>query len=303
MISVIVASYNGQDVLPLTLGAFTNLIIPEQGVEFIIVDNASTDQTASIIKQYANKLPLIYVREDQQGKAFAIHSGIAQASGDFIVLTDDDVVPHPNWLQEYAAIAKNKPEHSLFFGEIRPYWLKPPPKWLIQLTEQGRSCGCTPVNLPDGEASFHLAKGANLAMRKELLENISFREDLWIAGKNAVGGEDTDFAKKACDLGSPPWFSKKLTLQHIVRPHEMTMFSVYQRYYRIGRSMAAVTPETVKNNNLWFGYPKWILADIGNRSLTVIRDLIMFRRFQAMSELINIAVTCGKAKQNKNTLE
>lgn len=77
MISVIVATYNGRNVLPLTLKALTALTLPLQGIEFIIVDNASTDATSSVIKKFEELLPMTNVKEDKKGKAFAIRAGIA----------------------------------------------------------------------------------------------------------------------------------------------------------------------------------------------------------------------------------
>ena len=34
-------------------------------------------------------------------------------------------------------------------------------------------------------------------IRKNVLDKVSFRNDLWVAGKNEVDGENTDFVKKS----------------------------------------------------------------------------------------------------------
>jgi glycosyltransferase involved in cell wall biosynthesis len=298
-ISIVLASYNGQNVLPKTLDAFCLLEETKCDVEFIIVDNSSSDNTAQIIKHYGEKLPICYLYEERQGKAFALHKGIEKAKGDLVIFTDDDVVPSPNWLVEYENAANNQTDYAIFVGQIRPYWLASPPQWLIKLTEEGRSCGCTRADLVEGNVSFHIAKGANMAVRKDVLQKVRFREDLWVAGKVTVGGEDTDFICKASQMGYKIWYSPHILLQHIVRPDEMTIISVYKRYFRIGRSNAAVFPSENEQCKQLFGYPRWLLVKLLKQFLSAVKSLIMMKSYEAVCELIEIAEVFGKAYQNK----
>jgi glycosyltransferase involved in cell wall biosynthesis len=299
MISVIVATYNGESVLPLTLQAFTELRLPSQEIEFIVVDNASTDGTSDVIKEFSNLLPITYLKEERKGKAFAIHTGIAASGGSFVIMTDDDVIPDKNWLVEYENLANTKQDYSVFLGQIKPYWLKTPPDWLQQLAENGRSCGCTNSKADDGEITFHSAKGANIGVRREVLDKVAFREDLWIAGENKVGGEDTDFVRQAAEHGFKLWFSKKISLQHIVKPHEITMRAVCKRYFRIGRSISAVTPKSTEHGKLVFGYPRWIVSSLFKMNLIVCGYFLIFQRYKAMSKMLDMAILYGKAYQNK----
>ncbi|TRO83357.1 glycosyltransferase [Desulfuromonas acetexigens] len=294
MISVVLATHNGEKTLPITLDAFCQLELPEIGVEFIVVDNASNDSTSSIIKEYLEKIPLKYFYERRKGKVFAINKGLEEARGDLIVLTDDDVVPVKSWLSAFLIAANQHPEAALFLGQIRPYWLGHPPTWLKQLTDIGRSCGCTPITMPEGNVPYHLAKGANMLVRKEVFQKVTLREDLWIAGQDAAGGEDTDFAKKAYELGFGLWFTPNAKIAHIVQPREMTVRAVWKRYYRIGRSIAAVQSEPLIKPKKIFGYPAWPFLHIAKRCLIVIGNIILFKKYGAMVEIINIATTWGR---------
>ena len=300
MISVILATHNGEKTLPITLDAFCQLELPDIGVEFIVVDNASNDSTPSIVMAYLERLPLIFLYEARKGKAFAIKKGLEKAQGELIVLTDDDVVPVKVWLSEYSEAANQHPEADLFLGQVRPHWLAPPPAWLKHLSDKGRSCGCTPISVSEGNATYNLAKGANLLVRKEVFQKISFREDLWIAEQDRVGGEDTDFAKKAYDHGFGLWFTPSARLEHIVHPHEMTIKSVWQRYYRIGRSIAAVQPDSIEKQNLVFGYPAWLLVHIAKKCLIVVRYMLLFNINCAMEEIVNIATSFGKYSKSND---
>lgn len=297
MISVIIATYNGELVLPKTLRALCLLQVPSQGVEFILIDNASTDLTAKILADYADKLPLKVFYEAKQGKAFAIHAGIEKAKGDLIIFSDDDVIPDVNWLIAFDKAAEKNTDYSVFLGQIRPCWPKKVPSWLSRLTNEGKMGGCTAIALKSGPSDYNYAKGANFAVRNKVLKTVSFREDLWVAGENNVGGEDTDFVKKASLSGFKIWFESDACLQHIIRPNEMTLMGIWERYFRIGRSMAAVDSEGTFNGPRLFGYPRWFVFTALKQCMKLLILSLKFERYVIAIEMINLAISCGQQYQ------
>jgi cellulose synthase/poly-beta-1,6-N-acetylglucosamine synthase-like glycosyltransferase len=301
MISVIIATYNGELVLPKTLQALCLLEIPSQGVEFIIVDNASTDNTAKILAEYVNKLPLTPLYEEKQGKSYAIGKGIAQSQGELVLFSDDDVIPDKKWLVSYQESSEKQTEHSVFMGQIRPYWLAKAPAWLIRLSDEGRACGCTSLERVEGPAQVSWAKGANFCVRKEVLDKISFRTDLWVAGGNSAGGEDTDFVKKASEAGYKLWFAPEASLQHIIKPHEMTVRGMWIRYFRIGRSIAAINPEDKFQGPLIFGYPRWIVFNVLKKFISLLLNILRYNPYTRISKLMEIAIICGQQYQAKHS--
>ena len=91
MITVIFATYNGSDSLPLMLEALTKIIPPQGGWKLVAVDNASTDNSHEILTNYLPKLPLTILSETQQGKNSALNTGLKAIEGDLVVFTDDDI--------------------------------------------------------------------------------------------------------------------------------------------------------------------------------------------------------------------
>ena len=99
-LSIIVPFYNEQA----TLEAIFKRIIGVELIngiekEIIMVDDASTDDSREVanglINTYtANKVKLI-VHERNQGKGAAIHSGINEASGDYLIVQDADLEYNP----------------------------------------------------------------------------------------------------------------------------------------------------------------------------------------------------------------
>src|SRR5215468_10996481 len=100
-ISVVVCTYNRAHLLVDTVQALSVQDIPPNlNWEMVLVDNNSNDKTAELISELSVKFPapLRYIFESQQGQSFARNRGIAEARGEIIAFTDDDVIPEKNWI-------------------------------------------------------------------------------------------------------------------------------------------------------------------------------------------------------------
>ena len=78
-----------------SFGGFGLRAMP-QDVEVIVVDDGSTDGTHNAVRS-VNHANLMYIRQVNGGPASARNAGIAAASGEFVVFTDDDCVPTGSW--------------------------------------------------------------------------------------------------------------------------------------------------------------------------------------------------------------
>lgn len=112
-ISVIIPARNEEDNIGQLLQALQNQTYPAYLFEVIIIDDYSTDKTATIVQQFPS-VKLIQLKEDNINsyKKKAIETGIAAATGDLIVTTDADCLPESNWL---ATIASFKTEKQSVF--------------------------------------------------------------------------------------------------------------------------------------------------------------------------------------------
>ena len=97
-ISVIIAAYNEAKVIASTIESVFETTY-RGGMELVIVDDGSTDETAAIVEQIAAREPRIrFVRQPNGGKAVALRNALTLASHDIIVFLDADTRFEPRTL-------------------------------------------------------------------------------------------------------------------------------------------------------------------------------------------------------------
>jgi glycosyltransferase involved in cell wall biosynthesis len=110
-VTIVVCTYNRAELLRDTLESLAAL---DTGGEFryelVVVDNASTDNTAAVIAEAARgaTFSLRGVHEPRAGVSFARNRGIQEAASPWIAFFDDDQVADPHWLRELMAMAREK---------------------------------------------------------------------------------------------------------------------------------------------------------------------------------------------------
>ncbi len=85
--------------------------------EWLIVDDGSTDDTESLIKNWsASPFKLNYIKTKNRGKHIAINIGAAKASGDWFFIVDSDDYLLPKAVETLKALQKQTPDTEDFAG-------------------------------------------------------------------------------------------------------------------------------------------------------------------------------------------
>ncbi len=103
-ISVILAAYNEEKLLPRCLKSLQAQTFPKDQFEIILVDNNSTDKTAEIGNEFGVR---VYPYTKIQGAGAARKYGITYAKGEIIAVTDPDSVVTPDWLEQINKLFDN----------------------------------------------------------------------------------------------------------------------------------------------------------------------------------------------------
>jgi cellulose synthase/poly-beta-1,6-N-acetylglucosamine synthase-like glycosyltransferase len=94
VVSVVVPIRNGADTIGECIEALLANDYPPERREILVVDNASSDGTAEIIRRYA----VTYLRAERPGVSHARNRGIEASRGELVAFLDGDCVAEPSWL-------------------------------------------------------------------------------------------------------------------------------------------------------------------------------------------------------------
>jgi glycosyltransferase involved in cell wall biosynthesis len=235
-LTVLLCTYNRAHLLP---AWFDALRCPEAtpGLqwEVLVVDNNSSDPTPSVVDRLKLelKMPVRYVFERQQGKSFALNTGIAQAKGQIIAFTDDDALPAADWVHMiHAAFAESCAD--VIGGRILPRWADPVPPWLERDRELHDWLALMPhdarVELRTRMSNPQIW-GANMALRRDVFDRVGgFDTRLGPLGARLYrGGEEVELIDRARNAGARVVYDPRLVVWHIIGPDRMRR-SYFRRY-------------------------------------------------------------------------
>jgi glycosyltransferase involved in cell wall biosynthesis len=110
-VSVIIPAYNAAAYIGQALeSAFAQTF---QDFEVLVVDDGSTDETASIVASFGDRVN--YLRQDNAGSAKARNLGIRKSRGLFIAFLDADDLWLPDKLARQVALMREQPEVGMVF--------------------------------------------------------------------------------------------------------------------------------------------------------------------------------------------
>ena len=176
-LSIIMPCYNEEKTIVQILSKIKDVdLLENTSKEILIINDCSTDYSEKLIKNFIDEHPdlsIKYFKNDRnKGKGASIHTGINNATGDFVIIQDADLEYDPN---EYNALLKpildgfadvvygsrfmgSKPHRILFF------WHTIGNKFLTFLSNM-----MTNLNLTDMETCYKM-------FTSSIIKNVSLKE-------------------------------------------------------------------------------------------------------------------------------
>lgn len=137
-VSVILPAYNAEDGLHVAIESILNQTW--QNLELIIVDDCSTDDTLSVIKQYAEKDKRIKWDQtpENSGPYVARNIGLTHATGEFVTVNDADDWSHAEKLEKQVKhlidnpdVIANTSEHARLTEDLTLYRRGTPGRYIF----------------------------------------------------------------------------------------------------------------------------------------------------------------------------
>ncbi|NUT95932.1 MAG: glycosyltransferase [Saccharothrix sp.] len=99
-VSVVMPTFDKARYLELTLASYVGQSLRDY--ELVVVDDGSTDDTARVVREYAKRLPITHVRQENKGRSAARNAGVRAAAGEVVVFSDDDRIVSRDFVAEHA---------------------------------------------------------------------------------------------------------------------------------------------------------------------------------------------------------
>jgi glycosyltransferase involved in cell wall biosynthesis len=113
LVTIVTPSYNQGRFIRATIESVLKQDYPQ--IEYLIIDGGSSDQTADVVREYANRL--IWISEKDRGQSHAINKGFSMASGEIVAWLNSDDTLMPGAVWEAVRAFERRPEAGVVYGE------------------------------------------------------------------------------------------------------------------------------------------------------------------------------------------
>ena len=198
--------------------------------ELLIIDNASTDDTATVAAQLAAANPRLTVcGENEIGVSAARNTALKKARGQYVLFLDDDELADTGWLQAYANFFRKLPSSRV--GCVGgPYVVQheiPPPAWMDPNYGGFDVCGSQRVLT----CGTNLA-GGNCAYPRVLIRSLGGFDS------GLTRYEDSDLNIRLRNAGYETWWLPNARIFHRLPAERLNFHTVGGIAFNEGRSVA-----------------------------------------------------------------
>ncbi|MBI5787572.1 MAG: glycosyltransferase family 2 protein [Candidatus Schekmanbacteria bacterium] len=244
-ISAIVCTFNRSALLRQALQSLVEQTLGKEYYEVLVIDNASTDNTKAVIKEFLRYKNFRYIYEPKQGLSHSRNTGYKNAEGVYVTYLDDDARASADWLERIVATFETvKPETVAVGGKILPWYEQAPPSWFVDDYETfayGPEKGFIQSQYGFG--------GSNMTFRKAILELYGgFPIEFGMCGGKMGFGDETLLFREIYKQHPWFWYDPEITVEHWVPKHKMTIRYRLKRSYSTGITAAKSGAEYVEHS-------------------------------------------------------
>jgi glucosyl-dolichyl phosphate glucuronosyltransferase len=249
-ISVIIATHNRAGLLAIALESLARQTLPASEFEVIVVDNASSDGTATLVaKMSAAMMNLRYISETRLGLSWARNAGLEGAQSRYVAYLDDDARAEPEWLEALLQVFTGTvPAPACIGGPVYLNWAGLPQRvparyWpLLSYLNYGTE------DRPLLEREYLV--GANMAFQRELLVQIGgFSTQLGRQGAKLLSGEEAQVVALIRQQRESIWYASRAAVWHVVQPDRIRATWLWRRIFWDGASQPVLDGASAKSRS------------------------------------------------------
>jgi glycosyltransferase involved in cell wall biosynthesis len=230
-ITILISTFNGKPNLSITLEGLARLVrnsIPY--LELILVDNASTDDTANFVQEKWNELgnpfELNIIYEPKAGKINAQNTGLKAVKTEYVLICDDDNELMPDYLENGFKLLKSNPKIGALGGRGVVKSKVEIPDWFENMS-YFFACAPQAQKTGDVQPERNVVYGAGMFLNMNAYRNAIEAGFQFLTPsrttKNVISGaEDSEICWWLRFLGFEIWYSENLIFNHYLKPSRFT---------------------------------------------------------------------------------
>ena len=301
-VSVIMINRNGgaylEPAVATCRAAIEHALAIETRIEFLIVDNGSTDHPEAVIDKQLQGAPFEWrlVHERTPGVNYARNAGVESATGQLLFFVDSDVDFAPQWLSAYLLAATAYPQARVFAGRVKVGRLEiPAPPWLALHGPLAR--GAIVVQCDYGDEvrllpldDAHGPVGPNMGFRRDVFTEFgNFDTRFGLRPGSLVPGAEAEFFDRLVRSGLSFLFVPGASVDHPLKKPQMTKQYFRKRLHGVGRATSRLRRGRGERPKRLFGLTLYVfpslLKSIVRRIGTTLRRESPASRFHATGDV------------------
>lgn len=220
---------------PVLLHHLLNAILYQQGdpasIQVVVVDNDPRQSAAEILAAYQERFGerLSCLSLGVANISLARNAAIGAATGDWIVLVDDDEIPGLDWLQSLMR-TQHESGADVVFAPVVPAYAPEVPEWIREggYFERRRMDSGTPVDHRD-------ARSGNVLIRRAVLNSLNRLSGPFDPAYGTTGGEDSMLFRQLARAGARMVWCDQAPVFELIPAERARAGWLVQRSYRTGQ--------------------------------------------------------------------
>ncbi|MEI4488244.1 glycosyltransferase [Frigidibacter sp. MR17.14] len=218
-VTLVICTLNRPQQLAACLETVRAAFDPGPGREILVVDNGPDAATRAVVEAAG----ATYVAEPRRGLSNARNAALREIESEIVAFIDDDVLPEPGWIEPLLN-AFDDPQVGVATGLVLPLELRSEAQISFEMDLGFGGMGLQPLRFdpafleatgPWGVPSWNIGAGANMAIRRDLVDRIGlFDPRLGHGGQASGAGEDSEFWRRALEAGVCCFYEPASVVRH-----------------------------------------------------------------------------------------